>query len=128
MAVDRMKRVNELLRREIGEALLRLLSGQSVDTSAFSVTRVTTSRNLRYARVMISIRDHQNERDNMMALVKRQRKAIQDQINRDLSLKYTPKLSFELDTSVEAGDRVLDILTHLDDLPNEFDEEIDTDG
>ncbi|OVE74842.1 ribosome-binding factor A [bacterium E08(2017)] len=114
MSVDRINRVNELLRREISDALLRLLSSQSVDLSAYTVTRVITSRNLRHARVMVSIRDHENERGSMMALVKKHRKTIQEQINKDLVLKYTPRLTFELDDSVEKGDRVLDILTNLD--------------
>ena len=128
MSIDRMNRVNELLRREIGDSLFRLLSGQAVDMSAFTVTRVITSRNLRHARVMVSIRDHEDERDKMMALVKRQRKVIQDQINRNLVLKYTPRLTFELDTSVEKGDHVLDILSHLDDVAPGAEGEGEIDG
>jgi ribosome-binding factor A len=31
-----------------------------------------------------------------------------------LILKFTPCLTFELDTSIEQGDRVLDLLAHLD--------------
>ncbi|MBL7078009.1 MAG: hypothetical protein ISS31_11130 [Kiritimatiellae bacterium] len=32
-----------------------------------------------------------------------------------MTLKYTPKLDFELDTSVEQGDHVLGILQELED-------------
>jgi ribosome-binding factor A len=40
--------------------------------------------------------------------------ALQSIINRDLTLKYTPRLRFVLDGSVAKGDHVLDILSHLD--------------
>ncbi len=128
MSVDRMKRVNELLRREIGDVLMRLLKDQDVDVSAFTVTRVIASRNLRTALVKVSIRDHNEERDAMLALVKRHRKELQDHINSDLNLKYTPRLSFELDTSVETGDRVLDILSHLDGIDSDIEEEGEFNG
>lgn len=113
MAIDRIKRVNELLRREIGETLFRVMTEQNFDLSAVMVTRVVTSRNLRHARVMVSIRDHQEERERMLSLLKRHRSEIQALINRHLVLKYTPKLSFELDTSVERGDHILDVLGAL---------------
>jgi ribosome-binding factor A len=128
MAVDRMKRVNELLRREISDVLMRLLKEHDVDVSAFTITRVITSRNLRSALVKVSIRDHNEERGQMLGLVKRQRKELQDHINSDLNLKYTPRLTFELDTSVETGDRVLDILSHLDGIGSDIEEEGELNG
>ena len=128
MAVDRIDRVNELLRREIGEMLFPLLDGKDVDVSAFTVTRVITSRNLRHARVMISIRDHHDERPRLMDMIKSLRKVMQTQINHDLVLKYTPRLTFELDESVEKGDNVLDILAHLDEELPSNDEGDKTDG
>lgn len=115
MGVDRIERVNELLKREVGGALFRELGSEDIDISAFMVTRVITSRNLRHARVMISIRDHREERDRMLSVLKKHRTEIQEQINRNIVLKYTPRLSFELDTSVERGDHVLDVLSQLEE-------------
>ena len=40
--------------------------------------------------------------------------AIQQRINADLVLKYTPRLQFELDTSIAQGDHVLSVLDELD--------------
>jgi ribosome-binding factor A len=51
----------------------------------------------------------------MLALLRRHRKEIQDRINRDLTLKYTPRLTFELDTSLERGDHVLDLLAEIEE-------------
>jgi ribosome-binding factor A len=114
MQSHRLTRVNELLRREIGEALFRVLHEGGFDLSAVTITRVEVSRNLRHARVGVSIRDHEAERARMLGIIQRHRPEIQDRINRDLTLKYTPRLTFELDTSVERGDRVLGILHQLE--------------
>jgi ribosome-binding factor A len=114
VTINRITRVNELLRREIGQALYAVLHEASLDLSALTVTHVITSRNLRNARVLVSIRDHLAERDSMLRLLRRHRVEIQDRINRNLSLKYTPRLTFELDTSIEQGDRVLDLLSEME--------------
>ncbi len=114
MISRRLIRVNELIRREIGEALFRLMNENRFDLSAVTVTEVMTSPNLRHARVRVSIRDHQDERATMLALLRRHRVALQDRLNRNLGLKYTPKLSFELDPSIERGDKVLTLLHRIE--------------
>ena len=56
MSIDRITRVNELLKREISSAFYKILAPEErVDMAALTVTHVTTSRNLRHARVLISI-------------------------------------------------------------------------
>jgi len=114
MATDRITRVNELLKREIGERLMRLFSGTDYDASAVTVTHVEATRNLRQAKVFVSIRDHQDERPEIMAFIKRCRTELQQDINRDMKLKYTPRLSFVLDLSLEKGDHVLQILSEME--------------
>jgi ribosome-binding factor A len=113
MGVDRLTRVNSLLRREIGELLFRIMNEQGFDLAAVSVTRVEVSSCLRQARVMISIRDHEQDRERMLKTLRRHASQIQAAINRDMTLKYTPRLKFELDTSIERGDRVLGLLSEI---------------
>ncbi len=117
MGVDRLTRVNELLKREIGGILFRIMHEQRFDLAAVTITRVATSKDLREARVFVSIREHQDERAAMLAQLRRHRAEIQTHINATLVLKYTPRLTFELDTSVEEGDRVLQLLASLEAAP-----------
>lgn len=114
MTVDRLTRVNELLRREIAEALFQIMTEDAFDLAAVTITHVIAGRNLRTARVLVSIRDHHPEREEMLGLLRKHRGEIQARINKDLTLKYTPRLTFELDTSVEKGDEVLGILFKLE--------------
>jgi len=113
MTTDRILRVNELLRREIGEAIFRLMNEQSFDVAAITVTHVFASRDLQHARVLISIRGDPEQQRQRLNLIRRHRVEIQDQINRNLTLRYTPRLSFELDLSIEKGSRVLELLADL---------------
>ncbi len=114
MPVDRLKRVNALLRREIGEALFHVMQERGFDISAVTITSVSASRNLRTAKVSVSIRDHHEERPQMLQMIRNHRAEIQRLINKDLTLKYTPRLHFELDLSLEKGDHVLDILMKME--------------
>jgi len=127
MTTDRMTRVNELLKREISTALFRMLAPEErVDTAAVTVTHVITSRNLRHARVLISILGHEDERGSIMEQIRNHRTQVQQWINRNVKLKYTPKLDFELDTSVEQGDHVLEILQEMENehlVPTYYPEE-----
>ena len=114
MSVDRITRVNELLKREIGDLLFRVMQANEFDLAAVTITRVSTSKDLRDARVYVSILGHEAERPHMLALLRRRRSEFQRRINKDVTLKYTPRLTFELDTSVEEGDHMLAILAKLE--------------
>jgi ribosome-binding factor A len=125
MSKDRLTRVNELLRREIGLALYHVMPDSVFDISAITVTHVQTSSNLRSARVSVSIRDHEQEREQMIGALRHRRAAIQAIISRNVVLKYTPKLEFVLDLSLEKGDHVLGLLHELD---LEYDADAESDG
>jgi ribosome-binding factor A len=113
MKTDRLTRVNELLRREIGVILYRLLAQSQFDLAALTITHVITNSDLRSARVLISIRCHEHERRAMLQRIQHLHGEIQEGIAKVVVLKYTPKLLFALDSSIEIGDRVLDILSKL---------------
>jgi len=120
MAHRRIDRVNELIRREIGNALFRLVHERDFDLSAVTVTHVETSPSLRHAQVYISIRDHRDDRKAMLDMLRKHRSEIQQQIASNLVLKYTPRLSFKIDTSLERGDHILELLSEIEpDIPPE---------
>ena len=124
MSIDRLTRVNELLRREIGQALYHVMKDYEADLASVTVTHVQTSSNLRTARVLVSVRADQETRERVLSRLKRHRRDIQDIIHRNVVLKYTPKLLFLLDGSVEQGDHVLDILREIEPTLPDDDEEL----
>ncbi len=118
MSTQRIKRLNELLKREISEALYRELAGTDLDLATVSVTRVSITPDLRQARVYVSVRGDDSAADYALRTLRRHRVPLQKTVGRDIILKYTPVLQFERDTSIEKGDRVLDLLLHLDEPPD----------
>lgn len=114
MGSNRLVRVNELLKRELAVGLYRVMNEKGFDFSAVTVTRVEIASNLRHAKVGISIRDHQEDREAMLALIRKHRAELQEHLKRHVVLKYTPQLEFALDASIEEGDRVLALIEALE--------------
>lgn len=114
MRPERMTRVNQLLRQEVAEYLFRLVHEPGFDPARITVTRVLTSADLRHARVMISIRGTDEEKQSALALIRRHRVELQGLINRHIRLRYTPHLTIELDESIAKGDHVLSLLTQME--------------
>lgn len=113
MKPDRLTRLNEHLRREIGTFLFRVGKGETRDLSVITVTRVFISSDLHTAQVFVSIRSPEAERPAFLAALNRHRGEIQAHIAETVCLKYTPRLTFKPDTSLEEGDRILSILATL---------------
>jgi ribosome-binding factor A len=113
MSSSRIIRVNELLKREIAVDIPRLFANSNFDTGAITVTGVETAPDLHDATVYVSVFGHEANRDRMIRFLNSHRKEIQHRMSRNVILKYTPRLHFKLDTSIESGDRVLGILSQL---------------
>jgi ribosome-binding factor A len=114
MGTDRLTRVNDILKREIAETLYQVVREDGFDLSAVTITRVEAVRDLRSARVLVSVRDYETRAARVLAVLRRHRVEIQARINRDLGLRHTPRLAFALDTSVARGDNVLRILSEIE--------------
>lgn len=115
MKTDRLVRVNELMKREIGEYLSRTISLErdGFDRSIITVTHVMVSTNFHTAKVLVSIFGHEKQRPSILAKLERHRVDIQKHIAHSMVLKYTPRLTFAIDTSLAEGDRILSLLEKM---------------
>ncbi|MBN2686502.1 MAG: 30S ribosome-binding factor RbfA [Pontiellaceae bacterium] len=114
MGTPRLVRVNELLKREIAEDLYRNFSMSDFDAAALTVTRVECTPDLRDANVFVSIFGHEDERNSMIRYLNRHRQEIVRLMIKRVKLKYTPRLHFVLDESIEGGDHILSLLAELE--------------
>ena len=113
MAVDRLERVNSLLKRVIAESMFSVMQGDSVAPGLFTVTDVKCGKDLRDATVMVSVFGDDALKETALQHLKHNAKRFQAIINREVRLKFTPRLNFQLDLSLEKGDEVLAILNSL---------------
>ncbi|MDB6131550.1 MAG: ribosome-binding factor [Verrucomicrobiales bacterium] len=108
----RMERVQELLKRELGEVIRREIP---VDEGGLiSVNNVHVSSDLHTANVFVGILGDDEQKKKSVALLEKNRKRFQGLIAKAVVLKYTPQLRFIHDESIEKGNRVLEILEELD--------------
>jgi ribosome-binding factor A len=129
MQGQRLPRVNEVLKREIATALFRLgTEDGGLDVARVSITRVEVSRNLRHARVEVSVLGGADRAASSLSALNRRRAWIQEAVHRHVKLKYTPVLHFHLDPSVAEGDRLLRLIDELGPSPEESRDAEDPEG
>jgi ribosome-binding factor A len=115
---DRMLRVNELLKRELGILFEREICPQ-VPNLIVTITEVKTTPDLRQARVKFSLLGGDEfSRQEAVSLISRQRKHFQHLIAQHVAIKYTPVLRFVEDTTGVKADEVLTLLDELN-LPED---------
>ena len=113
MSVDRLERVNSLLKRVIGDAMFRVLMGEEASAGLVTVTGVSCGKDLRNATVRASVGGEEPEQKRVLGLIIRHSHEFARIVNREARLKFTPQLRFVLDHSLEKGDHVLAILDSL---------------
>lgn len=104
----RMERVRELLKREVGEVIRRELPVNEV--GLITVNDIDVAPNLHTATVFVGVLGGEAQKKRGMEALEKNRIRIQGLVAKAVILKYTPKLRFILDGSIERGNRVLQIL------------------
>jgi ribosome-binding factor A len=110
-----MRRVNASLREVLSESLGELNDPR---IGLVTITGVETSRDLRSARVFVSVLGLERKRLQAIDGLQAAHGVLQARIGRELRLKRTPQLAFEYDPSVARGvemSRLIDELAPADD-------------
>ena len=118
MGVDRVERVNSLLKRVIGDAMFRVLMGSDVSGGLVTVTDVSCGKDLRNATVRVSVFGEEAEQKRVLGQIIRRSHEFERIVNREVRLKFTPQLRFVLDHSLEKGDHVLALLDSINGEQN----------
>ena len=105
---ERMRRVNELMRKVIGSAIATELEDPRI--GFVTVTSVETSPDLRSARVFVSVLGGEDERQATLAGLRSSHGVLQATIAREMRIKRTPTLTFEYDEAPERGVRLSKLL------------------
>ena len=108
MASARMRRVNEAVRKVVGEHIASDLKDPRI--GFVTVTAVETSPDLRSARVYVSVLGTDAERDDTLAALQASHGYLQASVGRELRMKRTPRLVFVHDDSIERGARLSELI------------------
>jgi len=106
----RMERVNELIREELSDLLLREVRDPRLG-GVISITRVEVSPDLLNARVYVSIMNETTDRTEALRALNAGAGFFHRELKQRLELRRVPFLTFRLDKSIEEGAAVL---AHID--------------
>jgi len=106
----RIEKVNQLLKQEVGELILRELEF-SKDVMV-TVTNVDTSLDLSQAKIMVSIMP-EIKADKILRVLASQVPNLQKALNHKLRMKNVPKIKFNLDKSEQRADRIERLLRKI---------------
>jgi ribosome-binding factor A len=106
----RMLRVNEVVKRELSGIVTRDLNFEGV---LVSINHVDVTSDLKNAHVFVSVLGS-NAGPSIMKKLEDHRPALQSELAKRVTMKFTPHLIFHLDESIARGSRVVEILQQID--------------
>jgi ribosome-binding factor A len=113
MQGKRLERVNQLIKEEISTLLQRELKDPRL--GFVTVTEVETARDLRTAKVFVSVLGDAGQWTASMAALAGARGFVRRWLRQHLDLRVTPEIDFRPDHSMEHAARIQSILRHVQD-------------
>ena len=110
MPAERMDQVNSLLQQQISSVIAREV--EFPDKMFATIQRVETSRDLRFAKVFVSIIPFEKRKDGLKILVT-SRKHIATEVGAHVELRSTPKIIFVLDETSETASEIEAVLDKI---------------
>ncbi len=99
---DRISRISEEIKREISNIIQNELKDPRLP-ELVSVVSVNVTRDLRYAKVYVSVFGSDEQKENALEGLRSAAGFIRKEIGHRVKLRYTPEIQFELDNSIEYG-------------------------
>ncbi len=108
----RIERVNNLIRHEISELLQRQVKDPRLGNFV-AVTEVSTSPDLRYAKVFVSCMGSEEEKRKTLNGLIAASGFFRNKLAKRLRLRRVPELSFQWDDSIERGAHLLQLIDNV---------------
>jgi ribosome-binding factor A len=110
MAKDnpRARRLGEQIQRELGELLRRNVKDERIGN--VTITAVNVTGDLRTARVYYLVFGKDGPDPKVQRGLESAAGFLRNALSKSLMIRYTPTLSFELDTSIEHGVRLAQLI------------------
>lgn len=107
---NRIQKVNSLINQQVSEIIswkLNLKPGVFL-----TISKVDTTKDLRYAYVSVSVFP-ESEENYIMKTLKKEKHSIQKELNKNLHMKVLPKIQFKYDKTEANADKIEKILKQL---------------
>lgn len=108
MSYQRIDRISEEVRREVDRIIREDVSDPRVG-GTFSVTRAEVTRDLRFAKIYVSVLE-EDKQAPMMAALKSAAGFIRRELSRNILIRHAPELTFVQDNNIAYGVHIADVL------------------
>lgn len=109
--MSRLDRVAELIKAEISTILKRKVNDPRI--GFVSITDVTVSPDLEFAKVYVSIMGDETEKLKTLEGLNSAKGFIRGELGHAIELRLVPDIKFIRDDSIERGSRILNLINNL---------------
>ena len=107
----RQGRIRELLKTEISNIIMRELKDPRL--GFVTITDAEVSRDLRHAKVYVSVYGDHKQKEESLAVLQGAAGYIRGEFGRRAFLRIIPEISFKLDTAMEHGAHIFELLQQV---------------
>ncbi len=109
---DRMRRVNSVMREAVADEVEQLKDPR---LGFVTITGVDTAPNLRHATVYYSVLGDEDQKRQTQAALDAAAPRVTHAVGAGSRMKYTPRLHFRIDESVERGTRISKLIHDINE-------------
>ena len=106
---NRISRVNQLIKEKIADILLKEIFVRDV---LITVQKVDTTKDLRYAKIRVSVMPFEKSKE-ILKILKKKTPHIQKELGKFVKIKFLPKIEFQIDEAEEKADKIEKILKKI---------------
>jgi len=111
MAKNRMKSINETIKRELATIFNREIN--PFVSCLITITEVKTSADLHFAKVFYSVMGQEGDKEKVADAISRKSNEIQMELGSRLRIKFTPKIRWHYDTTPEDADNICKLIDSI---------------
>ena len=109
MPKDRLSGIQSELKKVLSDIIRNDMKDPRVSEMA-SVTRVEITRDLKYAKVYISVFDTEKKKNSTIETLSHAQHHIKNEIGARMRIRRLPEITFLLDTSIEYSTKISEML------------------
>lgn len=109
----RQAKMGEQIAQEVSDLLRTRVKDPRVGFA--SITRVEMSGDLRHAKIFVSVMGEPEDQKATMKALHHATGFIRHELAERLTIRFMPEIAFKLDTSIEQGARILELIRALEE-------------
>ena len=113
MSNIRANRVAEQMKKELGDILTQKIKDPRIGFD--TVTDVEISPDLQESKIFVSIFGTEEEKEQTLVGLAKSKGFIRSEIGKRIRLRKVPEISFEIDETIEYGNRIERIIRNLNE-------------